>query len=157
MTTSFALRVDTMVAGDSTAVLDSVQVAFTGAGAGSAQWTATAAGGGWISMANGFGVGGGTARWLRNASGLAAGIHVATITVTSGGAGGSPSQVIDSLIVVPAIALDAAADEMFFGGALTDLQKAFLDSQGNDDGVYNLGDVVRWIHWCSSSRGGCIP
>lgn len=101
-------------------------------------------------------MGDGAARWRRDASELAAGTFVDTITITSGGAGGSPSQVIDSLVVVPAVALDAAADELFFGGVLSDLQKAFLDSQGNDDGVYNLGDVVRWIDWCNGpSPGGC--
>jgi hypothetical protein len=158
MTTSIAVRVDTMVAGASAVVIDSVELAFTGAGAGSATWTASKGGGSWIAVTTGFGVSDGTARWSRNSSALAAGNHVDTITVTSGSAVGSPSQVIDSLVVVPAIALNAAADELFFGGGvLTDLQKAFLDSQGNDDGVYNLGDVVRWMNWCNgSSPGGCI-
>ena len=80
-----------------------------------------------------------------------------TITDTSAGAGGSPVQVIDSLLVIPAIALNAAAEELFTGDLVSDVQKAFLDSQGNDDGVYNLGDVVRWMDWCNGpSPGGCV-
>ena len=40
-----------------------------------------------------------------------------------------------------------AAEELFVGGLLSPLQIGFLDALGNDDGTYNLGDVLSWIRW----------
>ena len=37
-------------------------------------------------------------------------------------------------------------------------QLAFLEALGNDDGTYNLGDVLAWVDWCNrGASGGCLP
>ncbi len=111
----------------------------------------------WLSLLKQNGVASSSITWTRSAAQLGAGTFVDTITVTAPGAIGSPAVVIDSLVVAAPIALDAAAEELFFGGVLSALQVAFLKSQGNDDGVFNLGDVLAWIDWCEGpSPGGCI-
>jgi hypothetical protein len=53
--------------------------------------------------------------------------------------------------------LSDAADELFVGGLLSPLQVAFLDALGNDDGTYNVGDVLAWVDWCQRpASGGCV-
>ena len=150
-------RVDTMVAGATVPVTDSTTLTLFGAGSGSASWTASHGAATWLSLSNQNGVASSSITWTRSAAQLAAGTFVDTITVTAPGAIGSPAVVIDSLVVAAPIALDAAAEELFFGGVLSALHVAFLDSQGNDDGVFNLGDVLAWIDWCEGpAPGGCV-
>ncbi len=104
-----------------------------------------------------FGTGGGTVAWSRDASQLVEGIYIDTITVTASGGGVSPTTVVDTLVVARAIALSDAADELFVGGVLSPLQIAFLEALGNNDGTYNLGDVLAWVNWCRSiAPGGCV-
>ena len=88
--------------------------------------------------------GNGVIVWSRDASQLQAGVFIDTITVTAPGAGVSALTVVDTLIVVQPFALSDAADELCFGGVLSPLQIAFLDALGNDDGTYNVGDVLAW-------------
>ena len=96
-------------------------------------------------------------RWTRNAAQLAAGVFVDTITVSSQGVIGSPLMLLDTLVVVDQIALDDAASELFAGGVLSALQVTFLEASGNDDGLYNLGDLLAWIDHCEGpSPGGCV-
>ena len=94
----------------------------------------------------------------RDASQLVEGLYIDTITITAPGSGLSSLAVVDTLVVGPAIALSAAAEELFVGGLLSPLQIGFLDALGNDDGTYNLGDVLSWIRWYQggASSGGCI-
>ncbi len=103
------------------------------------------------------GTGGGAVAWSRDASQLVEGIYIDTITVTAQGGGLSPMTVVDTLVVAPVIALSDAADELFVGGLLSPLQVAFLDALGNDDGTYNVGDVLAWVDWCQRpASGGCV-
>ncbi len=87
-----------------TPTLDSASVVLTGTDPASAAWTATNVGG-WNTVTTASGTGPGTVRWSRDATGLAAGIHVDTITVTSVGAIGSPAIVVDTLTVLGALAI----------------------------------------------------
>jgi hypothetical protein len=157
MTIASASRVDTTVAGAERSTLDTVAVTLTGIGAGGTAWQATHGGGSWITLTRAMGIGSGVIVWLRDASQLQAGVFIDTITVAASGAGVSALTVVDTLIVAQPFALSDAADELFFGGVLSPLQIGFLDALGNDDGTYNLGDVLAWVDWCQSpASGGCV-
>jgi len=157
MSLSSSSLVDTTVAGAQQPTSGTVSVLLSGIGSGSTAWNATHGAGSWITVTIDFGTGGGAAVWLRDASQLVEGIYIDTITVTATGSGVSPMTVVDTLVVAPAIALSDAADELFVGGLLSPLQIAFLDALGNDDGTYNLGDVLAWVDWCQrAAPGGCV-
>ena len=154
-------RIDTMVAGMTVPVTDSAVVDLRGLGGEAATWTATHGAAGWLTIASPVGTGSGVLRWTRSAARLNPGIFVDTITVASEGAAGSPVTLVDTLVVAAPIALEAAARQLFFGGAgggeLSQLQIAFLRSLGNDDDVYDLGDVLAWVDHCESpTPGGCV-
>lgn len=83
------------------AVGDNASVTLSGTGAGTATWTATKRKS-WTTLTTSTGTGSGTVAWTRATSALAVGTYVDTITVTSTGATGSPSTVIDSIVVTAA-------------------------------------------------------
>jgi hypothetical protein len=157
MSLSSSSLVDTTIAGAQQTTIGTVTLSLTGVGSGSTQWSATHGGGNWIEVGVSSGTGDGVVIWTRDASQLVEGIYVDTITVTAPGSGVNPLILIDTLVVAQAIALRDAADELFVGGRLNPLQIAFLDAIGNDDGTYNLGDVLAWVDWCQrAAPGGCI-
>ncbi len=82
----------------SSAPSDNATVSLTGSGASSISWTA-AKKKSWTTLTTSGGTGSGTVAWSRNASGLAVGTYVDTITVTASGVTGSPGRVIDTLVV----------------------------------------------------------
>jgi hypothetical protein len=158
MALSTAGVVDTTVAGAEQATPGSVTVALTGVGAADVAWTATHGGGNWITVIWDQGTGSGEVAWSRDASQLTPGMWIDTITVSAPGAGVSDQLVVDTLVVAPGFSLDDAANELFFGGVLSPLQLAFLEALGNDDGTYNLGEVLAWVDWCNrTASGGCLP
>ncbi|MGH7592353.1 MAG: BACON domain-containing protein, partial [Gemmatimonadales bacterium] len=75
---------------------DSAAVSLSGTNAAATQWSATHLHP-WITLLASSGTGSGTATWMRNTAGLAAGTYVDTITITAPGAAGSPVTVIDTL------------------------------------------------------------
>ncbi len=157
MSVNLSSLVDTTVAGAERLIAAAVSLTITGVGSGSTQWSASHGAGGWITVTRASGTGGAAVEWSRDASQLVEGLYIDTITITAPGSGLIPLAVVDTLMVGPAIALSAAAEELFVGGLLSPLQIGFLDALGNDDGTYNLGDVLAWIQWCQgASSGGCI-
>src|ERR1017187_6521352 len=82
------------------AAAGSATVTLTGDNAAAAAWTATKRKP-WTTLILGTGTGSGTVSWNRDATGLAAGVYVDSITVTTAGAAGSPALVIDTLQVTP--------------------------------------------------------
>ena len=156
MTVDPASRVDSLVAGFPGNVLDSASVTFTGS-PHTVAWTATHGSAPWLALTQASGTDNGVVRWLWTASNLAAGTHVDTITVTGAGATGSPTSVLVTLEVSTPVALADAVDHLVLGTGLSGLQAAFLDSVGNQDGTFNLGDVLAWLDRCRSpSPGGCL-
>lgn len=95
-----ASRVDSAQVGATAGVTDSVPLALSGFGAGTASWTASHGAAPWLLLTTPSGVGSATVRWVRDPSGLAIGTYVDTITVTVPGALGSPARIIDSLRVL---------------------------------------------------------
>src|SRR5690606_8972919 len=86
----------------------SAAVSLTGDGAAAKAWTATKRKS-WTTLTTGSGTGSGNVAWSRNTAGLTPGVYVDTITVTASGATGSPSRVIDSLVIT-AIPVPLAID-----------------------------------------------
>src|SRR5690606_3988360 len=76
-------------------------VTLTGDGAASKTWSA-AKRKSWTTLTTASGTGNGTVAWTRNTAGLTPGVYVDTITVTASGANGSPTRVIDSLVITAA-------------------------------------------------------
>lgn len=76
-------------------------VLLTGLGSTTAPWVATKRKS-WTTLTSGSGNGPGIVAWNRSASGLAPGTYVDTITVTAAGATGSPTRIIDTLVITPA-------------------------------------------------------
>jgi hypothetical protein len=111
-------RSDSVVAGSVEPIADSAAVEITGTDPLSVIWTATHGAASWTTLNTNGGTGSGPLRWTRNPSGLAPGVYVDTITVTSSGAIGSPARVIDSLTVLAPLAvelsLSAGSDSAFF-------------------------------------------
>ena len=76
--------------------------------------------------------------------------------MTSGGATGSPTSIVVTLELAEPVALEDAANHLVLGTGLSALQAAFLDRVGNQDGTFNLGDVLAWMDRCKGeSPGGC--
>ncbi len=127
------------VSGDGVSPLDSARVVLAGAGAASEIWVASS-GAAWSTFNRLTGTGTGYMRWTRDAGVLTPGIYVDTITVVAGPA---TSQFLDTLEVTRAVlTVDDAVQELLEGGVLADVHKRYLDSLGNRDGVFNLGDVL---------------
>ena len=77
--------------------------------------------------------------------------------MTGEGATGSPASILVTLEVSPPVALADAVDHLVLGTGLGVFQAAFLDSVGNQDGTFNLGDVLAWLDRCQGpSPGGCL-
>jgi uncharacterized PurR-regulated membrane protein YhhQ (DUF165 family) len=80
---------------------DNAAVMLNGTNASTTAWTATKQQS-WTVLTTASGTGNGTVAWSRNATGLAVGTYVDTITVTApGAASGSPATIYDTLRIMP--------------------------------------------------------
>jgi hypothetical protein len=149
-------RADTLLAGFEDAIADSAAVVFTGGGPAVA-WTATHGSATWLTLADSSGTDNGVVRWSRDASSLGVGTHVDTISVTADAAMGSPVSIIVTLEVADVVPLGDAANHLMLGTGLSAFQAEFLDRFGNQDGTFNVGDVLAWVERCQGpSPGGCV-
>jgi subtilisin family serine protease/uncharacterized PurR-regulated membrane protein YhhQ (DUF165 family) len=80
---------------------DNATVSLSGTGASTTAWSAVTKKG-WVTLTTASGTGSGTLAWNRNATSLAVGTYVDTITVSASGATGSPAAVIDTLRITAA-------------------------------------------------------
>ncbi len=80
---------------------DNATVTLTGTNAASTAWSATKKQA-WLTLTNANGTGSGSVTWNRNATGLAAGTYVDTITVSAGSVTGSPGTIFDTLKITAA-------------------------------------------------------
>ena len=129
---------------------DSTVVTLTGATSGTASWTATHGAGSWLTFLVPSGSGSGVVRWIRNPSGLRSGTYIDTITVTV--ADSISDVVIDTVrLIPPPVEVMRAAEELLSMQRLSDLEKRYLDIEGNADGAYNLGDFLAFLDRNGSS------
>lgn len=119
------------------------EVRFSGDGSQKAQWTAGNRKP-WLALESRSGVGNDDLTWSRNATGLAPGIWVDTITVVAPGALGSPARIIDSLTILPPLPLEV--------GTLTVAPSAFPS-----DFFVRAGDEVQLTSTVMSTTGVAMP
>ncbi|MDH4131127.1 MAG: hypothetical protein OEV95_04895 [Gemmatimonadota bacterium] len=142
-----ASRHDSVPQGQAAPASVSALVTFAGYGGDVAPWSASHGAASWITVVTPDGNGGGPLTWSRDASGLPPGLYVDTLRVTAPGASGSPAELIDSLVVYqPVIAVACATSVLLSGGGcLGAVGESYLDQTGNQDGSYDLGDLLAYL------------
>ena len=85
--------------------------------------------------------------WQRMAITLPVGLYVDTLHVALQRDASIQGIYVDSLEVVAVTMPDpaAAVADLFHSNALTDDQRTVLDSQGNGNGTYDIGDFLAWV------------
>ena len=144
------------VAGLDLAPGGSILPGFTGFGADSAAWTASARSS-WLQLTNESGTAPDAIEWVRSALDLEAGVHADTIAVAAPGHPGVAGRIVDRFTVASRIDVETAALQLLGTEGLSPEQAAFLDWLGNGSGEVDAGDVLRWLHHCApgGERGGC--
>ena len=118
---------------------DSARVLLSGAG-GASQWTASTTSP-WLALTHATGTGTGVVRWTRHPTGLGLGTYVDTINVES--TNGGQARLIDIFTLTePFVPANCVVQHLLGAPCLAELQLRFLDIEGNDDGVFNLGDFL---------------
>jgi M6 family metalloprotease-like protein len=153
---SAASHRDSATAGSTVNHSDSAVILLTGAGSPAAPWTVVKQQT-WTTLVTGSGTGPGTLRWTRNPAGLAAGVHVDTLTVSAAGALGSPFSILDSLIVLvpPALTLapTARTDSATLGSSQSRPDSARLTFTGFG-AASATWSAVHGHPWISITTGG---
>ncbi len=149
------------VAGLARAQGDSLSVGLSGFGAESAVWFAES-GGSWLELEQTAGGRSDPIVWNRSAAALEAGIHEDTIRIGVRDHPHLHGLIVDRFDVQDPIGVDAAALQLLGQEHLADAQVRFLEWFGNQDGKFNAGDVLRWLHHCAApdaggTGGGCAP
>ncbi|HEY4320798.1 MAG TPA: S8 family serine peptidase [Gemmatimonadales bacterium] len=85
--------------------------------------------------------------WQRLVTNLTVGMHVDTVAVHLVRDSTVQALFIDSLEVVSVATPDpqSAVEELFRAGPLNDDQRTLLDKLGNNNGTYDLGDLLAWV------------
>lgn len=141
-------RRDTVIAGATTAHADSAAVVLTGDSAAVSTWSATKAHA-WTTLTTAAGTGSGRVRWTRNATGLAAGTWIDTITVSSPQGSNGSVRVIDSLVVRPAVVYVSFAGDTI-RGAQNDVASIDLQTDMSAVPASPLGAYAVTVAWDSS-------
>ena len=133
----------------SASVSDSADLTVSTNGSAPIAWTARATAS-WARLSTTSGTGSSRLRWTRDPGGLRVGVYVDTIKVSVTGIA-APVRLLDSLqvAVVPPMAR-AAATYLLGTSSLSDDQRAFLDGQGNRNGVYDLATSCPHPHRAAS-------
>jgi subtilisin len=139
---------------------DNATVTLSGTNAGTAAWTATRKKS-WTTLTVASGTGSGLVQWNRNASGLAAGVYVDTITVTApGAASGSPATVFDTLRVtstplIVTVAPQGHHKSVKAGTATsTDAAAVTLSGTGASTTNWHASNLRSWNAFSASSGTG---
>jgi photosystem II stability/assembly factor-like uncharacterized protein len=161
MSLSNTSRRDTASAGTAPRV-DSVSLILPGSAGARATWTARARKATWIAVLTPAGTGSAAIRWTRNPTGLTVGVHVDTIAVTSDGAIGSPALVVDSLVILPLLALNpsSARDTVTSGSTTVSTVTRQLTIGGDPTGTVDWTvrhGVASWITIVTPSGRGNGP
>lgn len=141
-----SVRIDSL----DTMTSDSVQVTLAGLMSDTLHWNATGTG-----PSTGSATSGTTTAWLHYAPSLpslSVGVHTVTWTVTSTPGGLAPGTATPSATLIETITVRAlpaeppawtvAADALLGGASLAADQQAALDALGNQNGNFDLGDVL---------------
>lgn len=140
-------RRDSMLQGAVAPVTVGTTLLLTGFGHATGSWMVSHGTAAWLSLVTTAGTGPAQIQWRLNPTGLAAGLHVDTVTVTVAGAAGSPLSVVDSLWITEPLVQVACAEAVLLAGSpcLGPVERNYLDITGNGDGGYNLGDLLAYL------------
>jgi uncharacterized repeat protein (TIGR01451 family) len=133
--------VDTVTAGSPTVHPASAQVVVVGTGADTVAWTVSSGGAAWLTLVASAGTGPGTASWTLDVPSMRTGTYRDTLRVTLAD-GTSDSVAVRVEVVAPAVDWTAAVDEILGTTRLDITQRRYLDQEGNEDGTFNLGDLL---------------
>jgi hypothetical protein len=148
--TTAAARNVSALSGSNENVPDSVEVWISGAGGASRNWTASAGSSSRVTLETSSGPGGAKTmlRWKSNVTGLPPGVYHDTISLSAPGAAVSRARIVTTLTVVaPELTVACAVQDLMTRPCLPDAGRRFLDIIGNNDGTYNLGDLLAYLKW----------
>ena len=141
------------VAGLASAQGDSLYAGLTGFGAESAVWVVETEAP-WLEFEQTSGGRTDRIAWTRSAGALEAGVYEDTITVTVRDQPHLRGVIVDRFDVQEPIGVEEAALQLLGLERLVDGQIDFLEWFGNQDGEFNIGDVLRWLDHCATSEAG---
>ncbi|MES2304387.1 MAG: S8 family peptidase [Gemmatimonadota bacterium] len=127
---------------------DQASITLSGSNGSSTAWSATKRKS-WTTFTTGSGTGSGTLAWTRNATGLAVGTYVDTLTVSAAGAVGSPQVLYDTLrVTAAAVPVTLAVSPPSRNAAVQQGGNAPIDQAS----VTLLGDNALTTIWSAAKR-----
>ena len=160
LVTTLALRVtlsatswvDSATAGSVGTLVDSAAVALAGTDCEAASWTASVENAPWLTLVESSGTGTGVVQWEIDIAALRAGSHSATIDVKLSD---ELQESVELTVVLtpPTVDLTTAVEQLLGTGGLNEVQRRYLDQEGNRNEAYDLGDLLALL----DRSGGTIP
>ena len=149
----------TAAVGSTFPILDAASVTLSGTDANVALWEATHGDAPWLTLTAFGRRGSGTLRWEKDPTGLAEGVYVDTIRVVSIGADGTPTMIIDSLVMdSPPVGLDPTARSAYGTSGSADLvpdsARILLTGEGAETAQWNATSDSAWLTLTSASGSG---
>jgi len=120
-----------------------------------AVWTATAAGSNWITIERASGGADEHVAWSRSSESLAPGDYEDTITIVVEGNPDVTGLIVDRFEVAGPMSVEDVALDYLGADRLTPRQVRFLIWFGNDDELFDIGDVLRWFDHCKAHPADC--
>ncbi|MDE2974038.1 MAG: hypothetical protein OXU64_04820 [Gemmatimonadota bacterium] len=139
----------------SATAVDSLPAGLAGTGADTAVWTATAAGSNWITIERASGGADEHVAWSRSSESLAPGDYEDTITIVVEGNPDVTGLIVDRFEVAGPMSVEDVALDYLGADRLTPRQVRFLIWFGNDDELFDIGDVLRWFDHCKAHPADC--
>ena len=133
------------MAGVGSAPSDTLLVGLAGYGAEVAVWEARTDTP-WILLERASGGRDDPVVWTRSAAALEAGTYDGSIDVRVQGDPDLHGTIVERFDVRPAASLDEALAQLFGESVLDAARVEFLDWFGNHNGIYDVGDVFKWLH-----------
>jgi hypothetical protein len=159
MTVDPIRRSHTAAVGSTTPILDTAAVSITGPDANQAIWEATHGDAPWLTINTPRLFGSGTLRWTKDPTALAEGIYVDTIRITSVGALGTPTLILDSLVMdTPLVGLDPTnrSAHAVSGSAdvVPDSARVLLSGGGGGAAQWTATSDSPWLTLTTTSGSG---
>jgi len=142
-------------------VVDSLPAGLSGSGADTAVWTATSGGSNWITIERASGGADEHVVWSRSSRLLAPGVYEDTITIAVEGNQDVTGSIVDRFEVAGRMSVEDVALDYLGVARLTPAQVRFLIWFGNENTLFDIGDVLRWFDHCkvhpADCRGSSLP
>jgi photosystem II stability/assembly factor-like uncharacterized protein len=159
MTVDPVTRSHSAAVGSTTPILETATIGLTGTGAFSAVWEASHSGSSWLTILTPSKQGSGTLRWEKDPTGLEEGVYVDTIRVASIGAEGTPTLIVDSLVMdTPPVGLDPTVRSWSTVSgeleAIPDSARVLLSGAGAGAAQWTASNGSSWLTLTTASGTG---